>query len=134
MKEIAILVPIAEGNIRFIHMHPCLGSVLNVFHNKIQRVSEISPSCTPSGVRFYISFVLFYVPVWDTIKSSWYNSSICITNTNILDKLNTSITLLAFVLTIISRECLYLPTGRWKEFIKKGPRGWIAHIPDLGNR
>jgi hypothetical protein len=28
----------------------------------------------------------------------------------------------------------YLPTGRWKEFIKKGPRGWIAHIPDLENR
>ena len=27
----------------------------------------------------------FYVPVCDTIKSSWYSSNICITNTNILD-------------------------------------------------
>jgi hypothetical protein len=27
---------IAKVNIRFIHMHPCLGSILNVFHNKIQ--------------------------------------------------------------------------------------------------
>jgi hypothetical protein len=28
----------------------------------------------------------------------------------------------------------YLPTGRWKQIIKKDPRGWIAQIPDLGNR
>ena len=28
----------------------------------------------------------------------------------------------------------YLPTRRWNQIIKKGPSGWIAHIPDLGNR
>ena len=27
-----IFFPIAEVNIRFIHMHPCLGSIFNVFH------------------------------------------------------------------------------------------------------
>ena len=32
----AIYFSIAEVNIRFIHMHPCLGSILIVFHNKIQ--------------------------------------------------------------------------------------------------
>ena len=32
----ANFVSIAEVNIQFIHMHPCLGSILNVFHNKIQ--------------------------------------------------------------------------------------------------
>jgi len=38
-----------------------------------------------------IFFFSFYKPVWDTIKSSWYNRSICKTSTNILDKLKTSI-------------------------------------------
>ena len=32
----ANFVSIAEVNIQFIHMHPCLGSILNVFQNKIQ--------------------------------------------------------------------------------------------------
>ena len=34
----ANFVSIAEVNIQFIHMHLCLGSILNVFHNKIQRI------------------------------------------------------------------------------------------------
>jgi hypothetical protein len=32
----ANFVSITEVNSRFIHIHPCLGSILNVFHNKMQ--------------------------------------------------------------------------------------------------
>jgi len=31
------IVSIAEVNCRFIDKHPCLGSILNVFHTKIYR-------------------------------------------------------------------------------------------------
>ena len=72
--------------------------------------------------NIFIFFV--YVPVWDTIKSSWYSSNICITNTNILDVyLLTRIcseyvvsksvfVLIIFSLGILFQFCIKLPINQ----------------------
>ena len=62
----------------------------------------------------------FYVPVCDTIKSSWYSSNICITNTNILDVyLLTRIcsqygvfVLIIIYLGILFKFCIKLPINQ----------------------
>jgi hypothetical protein len=42
-------VSIAEVNIQFIHMHSCLGSILNVFHNKMHCHTAIENVSDPIG-------------------------------------------------------------------------------------
>jgi hypothetical protein len=65
---------IAKVNIRFIHMHSCLGSILNVFHNRGSAELETNGNLS-RGVWFFFSLVFYWkysIFLHETWNMTWH--------------------------------------------------------------